>query len=373
MDPRYRKLADVLVRHSCRVQPGEAVLVQAAEADTRFVEALIEAITQTGGQPIVQTSEPRITRKLLMTMDEAGFKRWGEIEKLRMERVQAYIGIRGGNNASETADVPAAQMNLYREHVVEPVHMAIRVPKTKWVVLRWPNPGMAQAANTSTEAFEKFFFDVCTLDYGRMQRAAEPLVARMNRADKVRIVGPGDTDLRFSINDIPVIPCFGERNIPDGECFTAPVRDSVEGVMHYNTPTIYDGVSYKNVRLRFEKGRVVEASSEENGDRLAEVFDTDEGARYIGEFSLGFNPFILHPMKDILFDEKIAGSLHFTPGNAYEIADNGNRSKIHWDMVLIQRPDYGGGEIWFDDELIRKDGLFLPPDLQGLNPDNLKG
>jgi aminopeptidase len=249
--------------------------------------------------------------------------------------------------------------------------MQIRVPKTKWVILRWPTPGMAQAARMSTAAFEDFFFDVCTFDYGRLSEAIRPLVARMEAADRVRIIGPGDTDLAFSIKDIPVIPCAGERNIPDGECFTAPVRESVEGVMHYNTPTLYEGVSYDDVRLVFEQGRVVAATSGSNQARLQEVFDTDEGARYVGEFSLGLNPQITEPMRDILFDEKIAGSLHFTPGQAYEIADNGNRSKIHRDMVLIQRADYGGGEIWFDDELIRKDGLFVPADLEGLNPEQL--
>jgi aminopeptidase len=171
--------------------------------------------------------------------------------------------------------------------------------------------------------------------------------------------------------DIGVIPCFGTHNIPDGECFTAPVRDSVQGEIQFNVPTIEHGVTHENVKLKFKDGKVVEATSS-NTAKLNEVLDTDDGARYIGEFSIAFNPYILNPMKDILFDEKIAGSFHFTPGQAYEEADNGNTSEVHWDMVCIQRPEFGGGEIYFDDVLIRKDGLFVLDELQGLNPENLK-
>jgi aminopeptidase len=224
----------------------------------------------------------------------------------------------------------------------------------------------------STRAFEDFYFAACTLDYGRMAEAVKPLQARMEQADRVEIKGPGDTDLSFSIKGIPVKPCTGARNIPDGECFTAPVRDSIEGVMHYNAPTVYNGKAFDDVRLVFRQGKVVEATAGGAGTKALEsILDTDEGARYVGEFAIGFHPRILQPMRDILFDEKIAGSFHFTPGRAYEDADNGNRSEIHWDMVAIQRPEWGGGEIRFDGETIRKDGLFVPPDLLALNPDRL--
>lgn len=373
LDPRYKKLALLLVHHSCRLQIGEYVLIQAAGAPNEFIEAVIDAVADAGGHPLVSTLEPRISRKLVQRLGADGFKMYGDVEKYRMQKMQAFIGIRGGNNANEMSDVSKEQMRLYREHVLEPVHMNIRVPKTKWVILRWPNEGMAQAAQMSTEAFENFFFDVCTMDYAKLERAVQPLVKRMMTTDKVHIKGPADTDLTFSIKNIPAIPCFGERNIPDGECFTAPVRDSVNGVIHFNTPTIYEGVSYNNVRLEFKNGQVIKASCEGDQERLNAIFDSDEGARYVGEFSLAFNPYILQPMRDILFDEKIAGSLHFTPGQAYEIADNGNRSKIHWDLVLIQRPDYGGGEIWFDDQLVRKDGEFVVDELMGLNPKALLG
>ncbi len=229
---------------------------------------------------------------------------------------------------------------------------------------------MAQAANMSTEAFEDFYFDVCTMNYPKMARAMIPLQRRMSKADRVHIKSPG-TDLRFSIKGIGALLAEGKRNIPDGEVFSCPVKTSVQGFIQYNTPTLYAGTKFENIRLEFKDGKIIKATSN-NNKRLNQILDTDAGARYVGEFSLGFNPYILNPMCDILFDEKIAGSLHFTPGQAYEDADNGNRSAVHWDMVLIQRPEWGGGEVWFDGTLIRKGGLFIPRDLQPLNPKNLK-
>jgi aminopeptidase len=233
------------------------------------------------------------------------------------------------------------------------------------VVLRWPTPAMAQLASMSTEAFEDFYFDVCTLDYRKLLPGMRVLKRLMEKTDRVEITGPG-TELRFSIKRIPAVMCGGDRNIPDGEVFTAPVKDSVQGHVTFNVPTVYQGTGFDNVRLEFRDGKVVNATSNEP-QKLNGILDSDAGARYIGEFSLGFNPYILHPMRDILFDEKIAGSFHFTPGQAYEDADNGNRSQVHWDMVNIQRPDYGGGEIYFDGKLVRRDGEFLPKELRSLN------
>jgi aminopeptidase len=259
-------------------------------------------------------------------------------------------------------------MRHLQKHVFQPVHHDIRL-KTTWVVLRFPNGSMAQQAGMSTEAFEDFYFDVCTMDYARMSHAMEALREYMEKTDRVRLVGP-NTELEFSIKGIPAIPCGGEFNIPDGECFTAPVRDSVNGKIRFNAATIYQGVPFHDVEFRFKNGRIIEATADKT-ERLNEILDTDEGARYIGEFSLGFNPLIKKPMLDILFDEKIAGSFHFTPGNAYEQADNGNRSQVHWDLVMIQTPEYGGGKIYFDNVLIRDNGRFVVPQLFSLNPENL--
>ena len=369
-DPRFDQLAEMLINYSTDLQPGENILIDTSDVPAELTVALVRAASAAGGNPMVNTRQSTVTRALFQGATEESMKLNGAVALHQMEQAQAYIAIRGADNSAEMSDVPSDKNKLYSKHWGHPVHLERRVKQTKWCVLRYPSASMAQDAQMSTEAFENFYFQVCTFDYRRMQEAVKPLIERMERADHVRIVGPG-TELEFSIRDIGVVPCDGLRNVPDGECFTAPVRDSVNGVLQYNTPTVSQGITHENVRLVLKDGKIVEATSSQT-EKLNEILDTDEGARYIGEWSLGYNPYILQPMKDTLFDEKIAGSFHFTPGQAYEAADNGNRSEVHWDMVCIQRPDFGGGEIFFDGELIRKDGLFLPERLQGLNPENLK-
>ncbi len=286
-----------------------------------------------------------------------------------MGEMQAYIGVRGGGNSFELSDIPADRMQAYTTIYTQPVHLDLRVGHTKWVILRYPTESMAQLAGMTTEAFEDFYFDVCNLDYSIMDKAMNPLVELMNKTDKVRIVAK-DTDLSFSIKDIPAIKCSGHMNIPDGEVYTAPVKDSVNGVIHYNVPSIENGFKYEDVRLTFKDGKIIEATANNTAGANA-LFDTDDGSRFVGEFALGVNPFIKNAMGDILFDEKISGSIHFTPGASYDDAYNGNKSALHWDLVLVQTPEFGGGEIYFDDVLIRKDGRFVLPELECLNPENL--
>ncbi|WP_339816705.1 aminopeptidase [Paenibacillus sp. FSL R7-0216] len=369
-DPRVQKLAENLVGYSVDVQPGENVLVEMIGDERDLLKAVVEEVGKKGGNAFVEITDRTVQRAQLKYATEEGMKTWAEYDLKRMQMMDCYIGIRAGSNVNDMSDVPEDKMKLYNSLYSHLVHSEQRVKRTKWVVLRYPNASMAQLANTSTEAFEDFYFDVCNLDYAKMDRAQDALAELMNKTDRVRIVAPG-TDLSFSIKDIPAIKCSGQKNIPDGEVYTAPVRNTVNGTISYNAATLYNGITFENIKFRFENGKIVEATSNDT-KRMNEILDSDEGARYIGEFAIGFNPYILHPMKDILFDEKIAGSLHFTPGQAYEEADNGNRSSIHWDLVLIQRPDYGGGEIYFDDVLIRKDGIFVIPELAGLNPENLK-
>lgn len=368
LDPRIRRLAELLVDHSTRLKAGEKVLIEAFDLpDPSLVCCLVELARERGAIPVVSWKSNAIVRSLLLHADVSTFQAIGEIEAHAMRQMQAYIGIRGSANNNELSDVPSSQMALYQEHLWQPVHLALRVPKTKWVVLRYPTPSMAQAAQRSTQDFEDFYFRVCTADYRQMAENQKPLVELMQRTDRVRIVAP-ETDLSFSIKGIPVMPCNGLRNIPDGECFTAPVRDSVNGVITYNTKTLYQGVVFDRIRFEFENGRIERATCANGQDkRLNEILDSDDGARYIGEWSLGLNNEVKEPMLDTLFDEKIGGSMHLTPGNAYETADNTNRSKVHWDIVLIQTKACGGGEVWFDDQLVRKDGFFLPEALLPLN------
>jgi len=370
MDTRTSTLAQNLIRYSTDLQPGEKILIEMFDDALPLAQALIEEAYRAGAVPFLSLKNNRLQRKLLSGASEEQLQAIAGWESERMRSMQAYLGIRASDNISELSDVPAEKLKLYQQHWFKPVHSEIRVKNTKWCVLRWPNSSMAQLAGLSSEAFEDFYYNVCNLDYANMDRAMTPLVEIMEKTDRVRIVGPG-TDLNFSIKGIPVVKCSGLRNIPDGEVYTAPVRDSVNGTLAYNTPSIYLGTTYENVRLTFENGRITNSTANLT-ERIIEVFNTDEGSRYVGEFALGVNPYISRPMKDTLFDEKIQGSFHFTPGNAYEEADNGNRSAIHWDLVCIQTPEWGGGEIWFDDKLIRKDGRFVISELTALNPENLK-
>jgi aminopeptidase len=369
-DSRIEKLAKNLINYSVRLQKGEKVLIENFGLQRELVTALVKEAYSAGGYPFVSLKDHQVDRSLLFGAEEEQYNMMAQFEANVMSQMDAYIGLRSGNNINELADVPDEKMKISGRTIGRKVHSEIRVPKTKWVVLRYPTSSMAQLAKMSTEGFEDFYFNVCNLDYGKMSDAMESLVELMNRTDKVHITGPG-TDLTFSIKDIPAIKCAGELNIPDGEVYTAPVRNSVNGFITYNTPSPYQGFTFENVKLTFKDGKIVEASANDS-ERINKIFDTDEGARYIGEFAIGVNPYILHPMQDILFDEKIDGSFHFTPGQCYDVAPNGNNSNIHWDMVNIQRPDYGGGEIYFDDVLIRKDGRFVLPELEVLNPENLK-
>ena len=370
-DERIRKLAQNLVNYSLKVKPGEKVLIETRNANLPLVDALIREVYEAKGLPFVSFKFPAIDRALAMGCTREQLKLMMKWEAERLEEMDCYIGIRQMENSYEDSGVPQEQMDLFNREYEMPVLMDYRVPLTRWVALRFPTPAMAQAARMNTQAFEDFYFQVCAeLDYEKMSRAMDPLKELMDRTDRVHITGPG-TDLSFSIKGIGAVKCDGQCNIPDGEVYTAPVWDSVNGVITYNTESIWDGFAFQNIRFEFEQGKIVRATANDT-ERLNNILDTDAGARYIGEFAFGVNPYITRPMNDTLFDEKISGSFHFTPGNCIEDAPNGNKSKVHWDIVNIQTPEYGGGEISFDGEVIRRDGLFVREDLKGLNPENLK-
>ena len=368
-DPRYERLAEVLTKHSTALQPGDKVLIDVSDIPDAMVIALIRAVRKAKALPFTQLQHSRVSREMAIGATGPKIGLAAEVEMARMKKMDVYIAISGSDNATEMSDVPADKLKMIAA-TMRPV-MNHRINKTRWVVLRWPSPYMAQQAQMSTEAFEDYYFRVCTLDYGKLRKGMEVLKALMDATDNVQIKGP-DTDLQFSIKDIGSVICGGDRNIPDGEVFTAPVKRSVEGKVRFNVPTIYHGTAFEDIALEFKQGRITNGMAGRNTSKLNAILDADAGARFIGEFSLGFNPHILHPIRDILFDEKIAGSFHFTPGQAYEVGGNGNRSQVHWDMVCIQRVDYGGGEVWFDRKLIRKDGIFVPPELKSLNPERAK-
>ena len=369
-DVRIKKLANVLVDYSVSCKKGDKVWIDYTGCDYQLVAEIIREVYAHGGMPFVFQSDARVKREILKGCTDEMLKVWAKRDAAFMNDCQCYIGIRGGENNYELSDVSEDRMQAYGKIYAQEVHHNIRVKKTKWVILRYPTQAMAQLAGMTTEQYEDYFFDVCTMDYRKMDKAMDPLVKLMNSTDKVRIVAK-DTDLTFSIKNIGAVKCSGKCNIPDGEVYTAPVKNSVNGVIHYNIASIENGTRFEDVRLTFKDGKIIEATSNHT-DKCNAIFDTDDGARYVGEFSFGLNPFITKGIGDILFDEKISGSIHFTPGACYDDAYNGNVSAVHWDLVLCQRPEYGGGEIYMDDVLVRKDGKFVLKELEGLNPENLK-
>jgi aminopeptidase len=372
VDPRITRLAELLVNYSCKVKKGENLLIESTGfAPLPLVDEITRVATRKGANVFYQFHHDQLLRTLLLHASEEQLKAQTKHPLARMKDMQCWIGIRAPGNIAELSDVPSKQNRLWGMHYRKPVHMEQRVPHTRWVAMRYPNEAMAQSARQPVSRFADFYFSVCTMDYPKMSQAMNPLKRLMERTDKVAIKSPG-TNLSFSIKGLPAIKCDGKMNIPDGELFTAPVRESVEGTVRFNAGSLQDGVHYGDINLTFHKGKVVKAESGANTKRLNETLDQDEGARYVGEFSFGFNPYITETMHDILFDEKIAGSFHMALGNAYDECDNKNRSALHWDMIQIQTPRMGGGEIWFDGKPIRKDGLFVTKSLEGLNPANLK-
>lgn len=367
MNEKMKKLSDTIVNYSLNIKENERVLINCqTEHPIDFVKYLIDDIVSVKAIPFVRIINPSIEAYLSKnTMDNRikELKKHGEDD---VSNYDCFIHIKYNANDFENSDVSAEIKRKIDEATYKTDR--IRVNERKWTLLNYPSNLDAYKAKMTSDKFKDYAFDVMNVDYIKMEEDIKPLKELMEKTDNVRIVGP-NTDITFSIKGIPVIPCCGKANIPDGEIYTAPIKNSVNGIITYNTPSPYQGNVFNDVSLKFRDGKIIEEKCSGNNDLLTSIFDTDEGSRYVGEFSFGLNPKILNPMGDILYDEKIIGSIHFTPGAAYEDAYNGNESSVHWDLVLIQREEYGGGEIYFDHTLIRKDGLFVLPELQHLNYD----
>lgn len=365
MSEKLKELASLIVNYSIRVEKDERVLITTQSLETReFVSYLIEEIYKNGGVPCLKINDPILGARLAEKNNEGRIELLKKIQENEVELFDSFINIRYATNDYENKNV-SGEMSKKLSQALLP-SSDVRVNQRKWVLLNYPSLLDSYKAKMTSTEFMEFALRVMTVNYKSMSELIKPLKKLMDKTDKVRIVSPG-TDITFSIKGMGSIPCVGEMNIPDGELYSAPVKNSVNGTITYNTPSPYQGRVYNHVSLEFKDGKIINATCDDDNEKLNEIFNTDEGARYVGEFSLGFNPEILYPMGDILYDEKILGSIHFTPGQAYKDCYNGNDSGIHWDMVLIQRKDYGGGEIYFDDVLIRKDGIFVLEELKPLN------
>ena len=372
-DERLKKYAENIVKNSIELKRGERVFIEGFSDSVKdLFNEIIVAATKVGAVPFWYFNDNAFIKSFVDNASEKQMEAFGKMHAEVMGKCDAYIAVRGYDDMFMMADIKPKQMQMYQKLFYTPVHFDIRVPKTRWVVMRYPNNTMAALSRMSTTAFEDFYFNACLLDYKKMGKAMLPLKKLMDKTDKVRLVAPG-TDLSFSLKGLKAVICDGDRNLPDGEVYSAPVKNSINGVIQFNTDTVYGGEYFSNIRLEFKDGKIVKGTSTANNDKFQRLLNHDAGSRYMGEFAIGVNPYVTKPMLDILFDEKIAGSIHMAIGNSYDDETfNGNRSDIHWDLVLIQTPEWGGGEIWFDGKLIRKDGRFVLKELEGLNPEKLK-
>ena len=364
-DPRMNKMARIIARHALRVKAKEKVLIEATDDCDELIIAVIDAVNEAGGIPLVQHQSLPVRRSWLLGATDDHLKTWFDTTLALQREMDCLLSLRGQDNSQELADVPPDVMRSFSNYTIK-IGQEARKPGFRKTVIRFPSKSLAQQCGMSTEAFTDHFFRVCAMNFKCLHHEMEPLKEALDRASDVRIVAPG-TDLRFSIKDISCNISAGTWNIPDGETAMNLVRESVEGRIAYNVPSSYQGYIFRDIALEFSRGRVVNIEAND-AERVEAILDTDEGARYIGEFAIGVNPFLQRHMIDTLFDEKMAGSLHFTPGGT---AEDGARSSVHWDIVQSHLEHYGGGEIYLDGALWRKDGLFVDEHLLGLNPDRL--
>lgn len=369
-EQEIKKLAEKILKHSIKLKAKEHILIEIIGNESKILgKELIKRAEKIGAYPHFNIIDNNIFKEFLTNCSEEQIKKYSENDLFRMKNMDAYVGINSPSTSGILNDIPNDKMELYNKYYIKPVHLEERVKNKKWCILRYPTEYLASKYNMTLKEFKEFYFKVCNLDYKKMSERMDILKNLLSNTDKVHIVGKG-TDLSFSVKGISAEKYDGTFNLPDGEVATAPVRDSVNGYITYNTKTTYNGIEFENIRFEFKNGKIIKATANKTKE-LNEILDIDEGARYIGEFAMGLNPYIKEPMGDTLFDEKIMGSFHFTPGQALDESDNGNKSAIHWDIVNVQTPEYGGGEIYFDEVLIRKDGRFVLLDLAGLNPENL--
>ncbi len=371
MDNRNIKLAHNVVNNSINLKEGDNLLVEVIGEDgLDLANEIINQAKKIHATPTLNLIKYGQLKNFLINATNSEIIEYGKKDFSRMKKMQAYIGISAPKSDNSLEGVSQEKLEIYNKYYTALVHLEQRVKHTKWCILRYPNQYFANKNNMTLDEAKDFYYNVCNVDYNKMKNEMEPLKKLMNKTDKVHIIAP-ETDLSFSIRGIPAEKYYGTFNIPDGEVATCPIKNSVNGYITYNTKTKYNDIIFENIRFDFIDGKIVKATAKENTKELNDILDVDEGARYIGEFAFGLNPYINNTMCDTLFDEKINGSFHFTPGMALEESDNGNRSAIHWDIVKILRKEFGGGEIYFDNILIMKDGNFVLEELKGLNAKNL--
>ncbi|MDM5335848.1 aminopeptidase [Fictibacillus enclensis] len=356
---------NTIIHQSLTLNAGETVYVDiVGEVSQEFTDRLATAILKIKATPIFHFSPITLLKTQLIHGDAQFFDNLIQNELPLLKQVDAYMSIRADQNIYELQDVPAQKQELYTKHYALPKQMEIM--EKKWLILKYPTEALAQLAHLSIDQFKRAFFKASSVNFKPLEPGIKSLQKRLATTKNVRVLSP-HTDLTFSIHNMPSFVCTGTYNLPDGEIFTAPLLYSANGCITFNVPSSLLGTTYEHVKLQFENGRIVKATCSQQ-EQFNLLLQTDNGASYLGEFGIGFNPEILHPFGNPLFDEKMAGSIHLAIGQPYEMSDNGNKSNIHLDLILCQIEEYGGGELYFDDELIRKNGYFVPDHLHSLNP-----
>lgn len=363
-DPRVEKLADVLVSYSVTVRPGDKVLIRGGTQAEPLLKAVYAKVLQAGGHPLMLLSLPGMDELLYRHASDEQLQYIHAPQKLILETYDVSIGIRSAENTKALSGVDPAKMVLQRQAGAELMKTYFKRSASgelRWTGTLFPTNAYAQDAEMSLSDYEDFVYGACMPDmddpvghWRRFSAWQQQIVDWLKGKERVHVVGP-ETDLHLKISDRVFMNSDGKRNMPSGEVFTGPVEDSVNGHVHFSYPAIVAGREVTGIRLQFADGRVVKASAEKNEDFLLQTLETDEGARYVGEFAIGTNKGITRFTRQILFDEKISGSFHMALGAGYPETGSKNQSAIHWDMICDMRD---GGEIWVDDELLYKDGEF---------------
>lgn len=353
MDKRWQQLAEILVNYSTGVQPGERVMIAMSEVETYpLVHAVYEAAIKADGFPQVQFLSESLRHLVMKYGNEAQINWTPEIEAYGMEWADVYFGLRGAYNLYEHADIPSATLAANQRAMGKVSNL--RWQQTRWCLVRVPNAAFAQQAETDLETITNMFFDACLLDWPTMARRWQHLADQLNQGSHVRLVGKG-TDLSFSVTGRRWVVLDGKLNMPDGEVFTAPVDDSVNGYITFELPGVLGGRLIPQIRLAWQDGELIEAGAGEHHDYLHQILATDAGARRIGEFGIGLNPHITRFCKDILLDEKIGGTVHIALGRAYPECGGVNQSAIHWDIIKDLRQE---GTLYLDGVAVLEAGCW---------------
>jgi len=364
------RLADVIVNDCLSIEDGDLIILEGIDLPDNLLSDFADHLLAMKIQPYVIQKSQKILIQNIQNHNSEIIGLQADFEINIMKRAKAFIGLRFPTNLYMMECLGKSDREKILTNFIKPVHFEYRNNNLQWVYFRFPTREFAKNSGQNYTEFTKNYFNASLVNYEKMAYAFDPLAKLISKCQEVRIVSDS-TDLRFYMSGKGVYKSCGQHNLPDGEIFTSPDKSSIEGFIRFNIPSIYYGNYFENIELEFRKGKIVGCHAENNSDLLKSILDIDEGAKFVGEFAIGLNPFVKTPILDILWDEKMHGSLHLAIGNAYPVSNNGNKSAIHWDLILNQTSDYGGGALYFDERLVRKNGLFIDDHLQHLNPQNL--